>query len=103
MWGMIAKITLHPGKRDQMMQILRSSAQGMPGCLSYVVSLDSADENVLWVTELWNSAEEHKASLSLPAVKRVIPRAQGLVANFEKVAVTNPVWDGGSYGAHWSH
>lgn len=53
MWGMIAKITVHPGKRDEMVEILRSSAQGMPGCLSYVVSKDSSHENVLWVTEVW--------------------------------------------------
>ena len=94
MWGMIAKITLHPGKRDEMVEILRSSADGMPGCLSYVVAKDSADENVVWVTEMWNSAEDHQASLSLPAVRAVVPRAQSLVANFERVAVTNPVWDG---------
>ena len=94
MWGMIAKITLHPGKRDEMVEILRSSADGMPGCLSYFVAKDSADENVVWVTEVWHSAEDHQASLSLPAVKAVLPRARSLVANLEKVAVTNPVWDG---------
>ena len=94
MWGMIAKITLHPGKRDEMVEILRSSADGMPGCLSYIVAQDSADENVVWVTEVWNSAEDHQASLSLPAVKAVVPRAKGLVLNLERVAVTNPVWDG---------
>lgn len=94
MWGMIAKITVHPGKRDEMVEILQSSADGMPGCLSYVVAKDSGDENVVWVTEVWNSAEDHQASLSLPAVRTVVPRALSLVANFERVAVTNPVWDG---------
>jgi quinol monooxygenase YgiN len=95
MWGMIAKITVHPGKRDEMVEILRSSAQGMPGCLSYVVSKDSSHENVLWVTEVWSSAEHHQASLSLPGVKAVVPRAKTLVANFERIAVTEPVWDSG--------
>ena len=101
MWGMIAKITLHPGKRDEMVEILRSSADGMAGCLSYIVAQDSADENVVWVTEVWNSVEDHQASLSLPAVSTVVPRAKSLVANFEKVAVTRPVWDGASRSKGW--
>ena len=97
MWGVIAKITVHPGKRNEMVEFLRSSAEGMPGCLSYVVSKDSSHENVLWVTEVWSSAEHHQASLSLPAVKAVVPRAKTLVANFERIAVTEPLWDSG----HW--
>jgi quinol monooxygenase YgiN len=96
MWGMIAKLTLHPGKREEMADVLRSSAHQMPGSLSYVVAKDSSDENVLWVTEVWNSEKEHEASLSLPQVKAAIPRAKGLVAKFERIAVTEPVWDGGS-------
>jgi len=95
MWGMIAKITVHPGKRGEMVEILRSSAEGMPGCLSYVVSKDSSNENVLWVTEVWTSAEHHQASLSLPGVKAAVPRAKTLVANFERIAVTEPLWDSG--------
>jgi hypothetical protein len=38
---------LASGKRDEMVEILRSSAHGMPGCLSYIVAKDSADENVV--------------------------------------------------------
>ena len=92
MYGLIVKIALFPGKRDEMTQLLRESAFSMPGCLSYVVARDSADENVLWVTEVWDSRASHDASLRLPAVQRVIPLAQPIVANFEKIAVTTPVW-----------
>ncbi len=67
MWGMIAKITTVPGKRDEMIEILKQSAAGMPGCLSYVVAKDAADENVIWVGEVWDSLASHDASLSLPA------------------------------------
>ena len=59
----------------------------MPGCLSCIVAKDSADENVIWVTEVWDSIASHDAFLSLPAVKNVIPRAKGIVSNFEKIAV----------------
>jgi quinol monooxygenase YgiN len=45
MWGLIAKITLLPGRRDEMVEILKESAADMPGCLSYVVAKDATDEN----------------------------------------------------------
>jgi len=100
MWGMIAKITLLPGKRDEMIEILKESAAGMPGCLSYVVAKDAIDENTIWVSEVWDSTASHDASLSLPAVKNAIPRSKALVANFEKIAVTNPVWGTGLPEVH---
>lgn len=92
MWGMIAKITILPGKREEMIDTLKDSAADMPGCLSYVVAKDAADENVLWVTEAWASMSSHDASLSLPAVKNAIPRGKAIVSNFERITVTSPVW-----------
>ena len=100
MWGMIAKVTVLPGKRDEMIGILKASAANMPGCLSYVVAKDAADENVMWVTEVWDSQASHDASLSLPAVKEAIPRGKVLVANFERVAVTTPAWGVGLPHGH---
>ena len=95
MWGMIAKITTTAGKRDEFIRLLRESAAGMPGCLSYVVAKDAADENVVWVTEVWDAKSSHDASLSLPAVKNAIPQSKALVASFERVAETRPVWGEG--------
>ena len=92
MYGLIVKLVLHRGKRDEMIEILQASAAGMPGCLSYVVAKDKSDEDVLWVTELWDREESHQASLALPGVKAAIPRAKPLVASFERIAVTQPIW-----------
>lgn len=100
MWGMIGKMTVLPGKRDEMIEILKSSAANMPGCFSYVVAKDATDENVMWVTEVWDSQASHDASLSLPAVKAAIPRGRALVSNFERVAVTTPAWGVGLPVAH---
>ena len=91
MYGLIVKLTIVPGKRDEMTRILQQSAAAMPGCLSYVVAKDSSDENVVWVTEVWDSAASHDASLSLPSVKSAMLQAKGLVSNFEKIAVTIPL------------
>jgi quinol monooxygenase YgiN len=92
MYGLIVKMTLLPGKRDEMITILRESAASMPGCFSYVVAKDAADDNIPWVTEVWDSGASHDASVSLPAVKNAIPRGKAIVANFERIGVTNPVW-----------
>lgn len=100
MYGLIVKMTIVPGKRDEMFRILKQSAADMPGCFSYVIAKDAADENVLWVTEVWDSVASHDESLSLPQVKNAIPQAKPLVANFERIAVTNPVWGQGLPPAH---
>lgn len=91
MYGLIVKMTIVPGKRDEMIRILKESAADMPGCFSYVVAKDAVGENVLWVTEVWDSSASHDASLSLQQVKNAIPQAKPLVANFERIAVTTPV------------
>ena len=91
MYGLIAKLTAVPGKRDELIAILKQGTKDMPGCLSYILAKDSADENVVWVTEIWDSAASHDASLSLATVKDTMARAKPLIAGFEKVAVTNPV------------
>src|SRR5215469_824236 len=100
MWGLIAKITLLPGRRDEMVEILKESAADMPGCLSYVVAKDATDANTIWVTEVWDSTASHDASLTLPAVKNAIPRGKAIISNFEKIAVTSPVWGAGLPAAH---
>jgi quinol monooxygenase YgiN len=92
MYGLIVKLTVVPGMRREMIGILTGSAANMPGCLSYVVAKDANDENVVWVTEVWDSSGSHDASLSLPSVRNAIPRAKEIVADFEKIAVTRPSW-----------
>ena len=95
MWGMIARITTVSGKRQEMIDLLRQSAAGMPGCLSYVVAEDAAQNDVLWVTEVWQSQQDHDASLSLRQVQEAMPRARPLIADFQRIAVTAPVWGSG--------
>jgi len=90
-YGMIAKITAVAGKRDEFIEVLSKRTSRMPGCLSYVVAKDSRDANVVWVTEVWDSAASHEASFFLPEVKGAISLAKSLVAAFERVAITAPV------------
>jgi quinol monooxygenase YgiN len=92
MWGMIGKMTIIIGRRDEMIGILKESAANLPGCLSYVVAKDVSDENALWVTEVWDGKSSHDASLSSPAVKNAIARGRPLISSFENTAITAPVW-----------
>jgi quinol monooxygenase YgiN len=69
----------------------------MPGCLSYVVAQDSTDADAIWITEVWDSQESHKASLSQPSVQQAISRGRPLIAGFGERYETEPV---GGYGLH---
>ncbi|MEW6704269.1 MAG: putative quinol monooxygenase [Pseudomonadota bacterium] len=82
MYGLIGSFKAAPGKRDELVAILLSSVDAMPGCRSYVVAHDPADADVVWITEVWDSPAAHKASLDLPSVKAAIAKAMPLIASF---------------------
>ena len=91
MYGLIGKITAVNGRRDALASILVESTQAMPGCLSYVVALDPSDPEALWITEVWDSATSHQASLKLPAVQAAIQKARPLIASFSHRVETVPI------------
>ena len=91
MFGLIGKMTAVPGQRDALIALLLEGTQAMPGCLSYIVARDSKDENAIWITEVWDSKENHGASLTLPEVRAVITKAKPLIAGFGEGATTIPV------------
>lgn len=91
MFGLIGKMVVVPGKRDEFSAILLEGTGEMPGCLSYIVANDPRDENALWITEVWDSAESHKASLSLPGVKAAIAKGRPLIASFGDQVQTQPI------------
>ena len=91
MYGLIGKITTTPGQRDALVAILVEGTAKMPGCLSYVVSLDTTEPDALWVTEVWDHQESHRASLQLPAVQAAIARGRPLIAGFSNRVETTPI------------
>ena len=98
MYGLIGKIIARPGERDELISILLEGAADMPGCLSYVVARDSSDADALWVTEVWDKQESHRASLSLPSVQAAIARGKPLIAGFGERFETVPVGGHGLAG-----
>src|SRR5690348_12207806 len=55
------------GKRDELVAHLtrRSTALKEAGCLLYEVGVSVEDPDTVFVIELWNTAEAHRASLQL--------------------------------------
>lgn len=91
MHGLIGKMRAQPGKRDELLAILLASTGSMPGCLSYVVARDPADADAIWITEVWDRRDSHKASLQLPEVQAAIRQAMPLIAGFDSSIEVEPV------------
>jgi quinol monooxygenase YgiN len=89
--GLIGQMLSQPGKRDELVAILTDATGAMPGCLSYVVALDAANPDAIWITEVWDSRDSHAASLELPAVQAAIAKARPIIAGFGQRFETVPV------------
>ena len=76
-YGYIGSMKVTPGHRDDVVAILLASSAGLreAGCLSYVVGVSTTDDDLIWVTEAWESAAHHDASLELPETRAAIGRA----------------------------
>lgn len=91
MFGLIGRTSAVHGRRDALAAILLDGIGGMPGCLSYIVAADPADADAIWITEVWDSEESHKASLSLPSVRDAIGKGRPLIARFDSHVLTHPL------------
>ena len=100
MYGLIVKLTSAPGRRNELISLMGGEdSHRIPGCLSFIVAEDAADENVLWITEVWTSRASHEASLAAPPIQASLAGADELIVSFEKIATTQPV-EGSSHPLH---
>jgi quinol monooxygenase YgiN len=90
MFGQINKIIAVAGKRDELLRLILSGSEDMPGCRSYVVAKDADNPDVIWVTEVWENADMHAASMDIPEVKASVGQAMPMIAGFETIATTIP-------------
>ena len=100
MYGLISKIMALPGQREALVTILLEGSKEMPGCLSYVVALDTSDADAIWISEVWESQSSHEASLSLPPVRQAMAKGRPLIAGLGDRVVTTPVGGQGLPAAH---
>jgi quinol monooxygenase YgiN len=70
------------GKREQLAEILLEAAEivsSLSGSKLYIVSKDNCDSLSIWITEVWDSKEDHDNSLKSDSVKALIGEALPLL------------------------
>ncbi|NBD24387.1 antibiotic biosynthesis monooxygenase [Paenibacillus sp. T1] len=86
-FGLSGKMIAQPGKRDELAAILMEAASGMDAvadCQIYIVGVLPEEPDAIWITEVWDNAEAHQASLALEVTQAMIRRAKPLIAGFEQ-------------------
>lgn len=91
MYGLIGRILAQPGQRDALAHLMAAGMPEMPGCLSYVVAPDTAEADAIWISEVWDSAQSHAASLQIPAVQALIGQARPMIAGMDSRVETTPL------------
>lgn len=78
----VGRLGVKPGRRDELIEILIRPSGEMRefGCLLYEVGVNDDDPDAVFVSELWESAEAHAASLRLDSVRASIAEAMPLLS-----------------------
>ncbi|MBC3763517.1 putative quinol monooxygenase [Quadrisphaera oryzae] len=87
------------GRRDELVAHLtrRNDALRQVGCQLYEVGVSDDQPDTVFVAEVWDSAEAHRASLQLPEVQEAIaaarPMLSGEFGGFRFDVVGSPLHD----------
>ena len=82
MYLLQGKMNAQTGKSNELSQILLEASKLVStakGCKLYVVAKDEQDTDAVYVTEIWESKEDHDHSLNMPGVRELIMRAMPLL------------------------
>lgn len=91
LYGLIGQIKAQPGKRADLIAVLKEGTGQMPGNLAYMINEDRDDADAIWIVEIWKDQASHAASLALPGVKAAIAKGRPLIAGFGIRANIRPV------------
>ena len=81
-YGLHGKIKAKAGSSGKLAQILLDASTLVTtakGCRLYFISKDKSDPDTVWVTEVWDSKEDHDNSLKDGSVKALISQAMLLI------------------------
>jgi quinol monooxygenase YgiN len=101
MFGMLGRLTAHPGRGDELEAILLEAAEALNAdhdCLLYVVQRPDDEPDSVWVTEAWTTEEAHRASLDRDETRALIKRAGPLLAGPPSPVRVRPVGGKGLAG-----
>ncbi len=88
---MIGRIEASPGNRDALAHALVHDVDDMPGCLTYLVSVDPADDNGVWIAEAWVSHQAHADWLASDATRALVDAIRPLMVGYSERHELHPV------------
>lgn len=82
-YGLHNKLTAKEGNAEQLAAILIQASELVskaPGCQLYSVATDPTLPNTVWVSEIWDTKDDHGNSLKMDGVMPLITQAMPLLA-----------------------
>ncbi|WP_162052018.1 putative quinol monooxygenase [Pontibacter pamirensis] len=82
-YGLHGKLMATEGNGEKLSSILLQASELVStakGCHLYMVSKDKSDRNAVWVTEVWDSKEDHDNSLNVEGVRELIAQAMPILS-----------------------
>lgn len=81
-FGLHGSLKAREGKGSQLADLLLKASAvlaSVAGCRLYMISIDAEDGDLIWVTEAWDSKENHAASLQDERIRAIIGEAMPLL------------------------
>jgi quinol monooxygenase YgiN len=81
-YGLHGKLKSRAGSSEKLTQILLEASKLVStakGCRLYLVSNDKSDNDSIWITEVWDTKDDHDNSLNAEGVKTLIAQAMPLI------------------------
>lgn len=96
-YGLFGKLKATTGKGAELAAILLEASRLVStakGCHIYLVSQDADDEALIWITEVWDTKEDHDNSLKVAEVRELISKAMPLLDSQPEKGMTLAVLGG---------
>src|SRR5690554_1198851 len=81
-YGLHGKLTAKEGYGEKLTSILLDASNlvsSAKGCILYLISKDNTDNDSVWITEVWDSKEDHDDSLDVEGVRELISQAMPIL------------------------
>lgn len=82
-YGLHGSLTAKKGQGRELANLLLEASATVAagkGCMLYMISIDPDNSDLIWVTEAWDSKDDHDNALKEPAAMELISKAMPLIA-----------------------
>lgn len=83
-YALYTRFITHTHKGNALIEILMRANQivsDAKGCRLYIINHTPENKDIIWVTELWDTQEDHAISLTLDGAKELVTEAMPLLAS----------------------